>query len=109
MPGIVINVGETEAEAKAKVDYLIDKMHPDVGRLMLSEFLEADLRDVALDKPFPMDSSHLFECLDLQPMQSMATSLRPASSAARCPKHADTAAPGDIRIFKTDRLDPVEE
>ncbi|NYT33244.1 LLM class flavin-dependent oxidoreductase [Rhizobium sp. WYCCWR 11128] len=55
MPGIVINVGETEAEAKAKVDYLIDKMHPDVGRLMLSEFLEADLRDVALDKPFPMD------------------------------------------------------
>jgi len=30
-------------------------MHPDVGRLMLSEFLEADLRDVALDKPFPMD------------------------------------------------------
>ncbi|MBB4252396.1 LLM class flavin-dependent oxidoreductase [Rhizobium sp. BK008] len=55
MPGIVINVGETEAEAKAKVDYLIDKMHPDVGRLMLSEFLEADLHDVALDKPFPMD------------------------------------------------------
>jgi FMN-dependent oxidoreductase (nitrilotriacetate monooxygenase family) len=55
MPGIVINVGETEAEAKAKVDYLIDKMHPDVGRLMLSEFLEADLRDVALDKPFPLD------------------------------------------------------
>ncbi|MGO8048607.1 nitrilotriacetate monooxygenase, partial [Rhizobium johnstonii] len=50
-----LNVGETEAEAKAKVDYLIDKMNPDVGRLMLSEFLEADLRDVAIDKPFPMD------------------------------------------------------
>jgi FMN-dependent oxidoreductase (nitrilotriacetate monooxygenase family) len=55
MPGIVVNVGETEAEARAKVDYLIDKLHPDVGRLMLSEFLETDLRDVALDKPFPMD------------------------------------------------------
>jgi FMN-dependent oxidoreductase (nitrilotriacetate monooxygenase family) len=55
MPGIVINVGETEAEAQAKVDYLIDKLHPDVGRLMLSEFLEADLSGVPLDKPFPMD------------------------------------------------------
>ena len=55
MPGLVINVGETEAEAQAKVDYLIDKLHPDVGRLMLSEFLEADLSGVPLDKPFPMD------------------------------------------------------
>jgi FMN-dependent oxidoreductase (nitrilotriacetate monooxygenase family) len=55
MPGVVINVGETEAEAQAKVDYLIDKLHPDVGRLMLSEFLEADLSGVPLDKPFPMD------------------------------------------------------
>jgi FMN-dependent oxidoreductase (nitrilotriacetate monooxygenase family) len=55
MPGIVLNVGETEAEARAKVEYLIDKLHPDVGRLMLSEFLETDLRDVPLDKPFPMD------------------------------------------------------
>lgn len=55
MPGVVINVAETEAEAKAKVEFLIDKLHPDVGRLMLSEFLEADLRGVPLDKPFPMD------------------------------------------------------
>ncbi|SES34168.1 LLM class flavin-dependent oxidoreductase [Rhizobium sp. NFR03] len=55
MPGVVLNVGETEAEARAKVDFLIDKLHPDVGRLMLSEFLEADLRGVPLDQPFPMD------------------------------------------------------
>lgn len=55
MPGVVLNVGETEAEARAKVDFLIDKLHPDVGRLMLSEFLEADLRGVPLDEPFPMD------------------------------------------------------
>ncbi|KAA3506244.1 NtaA/DmoA family FMN-dependent monooxygenase [Agrobacterium vitis] len=55
MPGIVINVGETETEAKAKVDFLIDNLHPDVGRLMLSEFLEADLRGVPFDQPFPMD------------------------------------------------------
>ena len=55
MPGIVINVGETQAEARAKVDFLIDKLHPDVGRLMLSEFLEADLGGVPLGEPFPMD------------------------------------------------------
>ncbi|MCD7110593.1 LLM class flavin-dependent oxidoreductase [Rhizobium sp. DKSPLA3] len=55
MPGVVLNVGETEAEARAKVEFLIDKLHPDVGRLMLSEFLEADLRGVPLDEPFPMD------------------------------------------------------
>ena len=55
MPGVVINVGRTTAEARAKVDFLLDSLHPDVGRLMLSEFLEADLRGVALDKPFPMD------------------------------------------------------
>ena len=55
MPGVVLNVGETEAEARAKVDFLIDKLHPDVGLLMLSEFLEADLAGVPLDAPFPMD------------------------------------------------------
>lgn len=55
MPGIVINVGETEAEAEAKAQQLVDLMHPDVGLLMLQEFLEADLRGVDLDKPFPME------------------------------------------------------
>ncbi len=55
MPGIVINVGETEEEAEAKAQQLVDLMHPDVGLLMLQEFLEADLRGVDLDKPFPME------------------------------------------------------
>ena len=55
MPGVVINVGRTEAEARAKVQFLLDKLHPDVGRLMLSEFLEADLRGIPLDGPFPMN------------------------------------------------------
>jgi FMN-dependent oxidoreductase (nitrilotriacetate monooxygenase family) len=55
MPGVVINVGATEAEARAKVDFLIDNLHPDVGRLMLSEFIEVDLAGVPLDAPFPMD------------------------------------------------------
>jgi FMN-dependent oxidoreductase (nitrilotriacetate monooxygenase family) len=55
MPGVVLNVGRTEAEARAKVDFLIDKLDPEVGRWMLSEFLEADLRGIPLDEPFPMD------------------------------------------------------
>lgn len=55
MPGIVINVGETKEEAQAKVDYLLDRLHPDVGRLMLSEFLETDLSGAPLDQPFPME------------------------------------------------------
>ncbi len=55
MPGAVLNVGATAAEAQAKVDFMLDRLHPDVGRLMLSEFLEADLSGVPLDQPFPMD------------------------------------------------------
>lgn len=55
MPGVVLNVGRTEAEARAKVDFLLDKLHPDVGRQMLAEFLEADLSGVPLDQPFPKD------------------------------------------------------
>ncbi|MCW6511376.1 LLM class flavin-dependent oxidoreductase [Lichenifustis flavocetrariae] len=55
MPGVVVNVGRTEADARAKVQFLLDKLHPDAGRVMLQEFLEADLRGVPLDAPFPMD------------------------------------------------------
>ncbi|MDO1582934.1 LLM class flavin-dependent oxidoreductase [Rhizobium oryzicola] len=55
MPGVVLNVGETKAEAQAKVDFLIDNLHPDVGRWMLGEFLETDLSGAALDEPFPME------------------------------------------------------
>ena len=55
MPGIMVHVGRTEAEAAAKVQFLADKLHPAVGLQMLSEFLEADLADVPLDKPFPQD------------------------------------------------------
>lgn len=55
MPGVIVNVGRTRAEAQAKVDFLRDKLHPDVGRLMLAEFLEADLAGVPLDEPFPVD------------------------------------------------------
>ena len=55
MPGVVLHVGATKAEAQAKADFLTDSLHPDVGRWMLSEFLEADLAGVPLDEPFPME------------------------------------------------------
>ncbi|SDJ25864.1 LLM class flavin-dependent oxidoreductase [Salipiger marinus] len=55
MPGIVLNVGATEAEAEARAQQLVDLMHPDVGLLMLQEFLETDLHGADLDRPFPID------------------------------------------------------
>ena len=55
MPGIVVNVGETREEAEAKAEALVALMHPDVGLLMLQEFLETDLQGAELDAPFPMD------------------------------------------------------
>jgi FMN-dependent oxidoreductase (nitrilotriacetate monooxygenase family) len=66
MPGIMVNVGETEAAAQAKIDFMVDRLHPKVGLQALSEFLEADLSGVALDKPFPM------ELLPKQPKGSKA-------------------------------------
>ena len=55
MPGIVINVGETRAEAEARAQEMVDVMHPEVGLLMLQEFLETDLHGADLDAPFPME------------------------------------------------------
>lgn len=66
MPGIMVNVGETEADAQAKIDFMVDRLHPKVGLQALSEFLETDLSGVALDKPFPM------ELLPKQPKGSKA-------------------------------------
>jgi FMN-dependent oxidoreductase (nitrilotriacetate monooxygenase family) len=71
MPGLMVHVGRTAAEAQDKVDFLAKKLHPAVGLQMLSEFLEADLADVELDAPFPEDrlpetpkgSKALFESL----------------------------------------------
>ena len=55
MPGIVINTGETKAEAEARAQEMVDLMHPEVGLLMLQEFLEIDLHGADLDAPFPME------------------------------------------------------
>ena len=71
MPGLMVHVGRTAAEAQDKVDFLAENLHPAVGLQMLSEFLEADLADVDLDGPFPEDrlpetpkgSKALFESL----------------------------------------------
>jgi FMN-dependent oxidoreductase (nitrilotriacetate monooxygenase family) len=71
MPGLMVHVGRTAAEAQDKVDFLAENLHPAVGLQMLSEFLEADLADIELDAPFPEDrlpetpkgSKALFESL----------------------------------------------
>ncbi|GGG69999.1 monooxygenase [Salipiger pallidus] len=55
MPGIVVNVGRTREEAEARAQEMVDHMHPEVGLLMLQEFLETDLHGADLDAPFPMD------------------------------------------------------
>jgi FMN-dependent oxidoreductase (nitrilotriacetate monooxygenase family) len=55
MPGIVINVGETREEGEARAREMVDLMHPEVGLLMLQEFLETDLHGSDLDAPFPME------------------------------------------------------
>ena len=55
MPGLPVHVGETQAEVDAKIAFLQEKLHPAVGLQMLSEFLEVDLSDVPLDKPFPRE------------------------------------------------------
>ncbi|MGB0659233.1 MAG: LLM class flavin-dependent oxidoreductase [Mangrovicoccus sp.] len=55
MPGIVINTGATREEAEARAQEMVDLMHPEVGLLMLQEFLEIDLHGSDLDAPFPME------------------------------------------------------
>jgi FMN-dependent oxidoreductase (nitrilotriacetate monooxygenase family) len=55
MPGLPVHVGETRSEVEAKIKFLRDNLHPAVGRQMLSEFLEVDLADVPLDRPFPFE------------------------------------------------------
>ena len=54
LSGLNAIVGRTRAEAEDKLGMLRDKMHPDVGRELLSIDLDyVDLSDVPLDAPFP--------------------------------------------------------
>ncbi|RXH40415.1 NtaA/DmoA family FMN-dependent monooxygenase, partial [Bradyrhizobium zhanjiangense] len=55
LAGLSVIVGKTDAEAQAKLDYLVDTMPPAMGTESLSVFLGVDLNDVDLDKPFPLE------------------------------------------------------
>jgi FMN-dependent oxidoreductase (nitrilotriacetate monooxygenase family) len=51
--GISVVVGETEQEARDKLDSWQDLIHPDVGVLRLEQDLETTLSDLPLDEPVP--------------------------------------------------------
>ncbi|MEN3379024.1 MAG: N-acetyl-S-(2-succino)cysteine monooxygenase [Hyphomicrobiales bacterium] len=51
--GISVVVGESEQEARDKLDSWQDLIHPDVGVMRLGMDLETDLSDLPLDQPVP--------------------------------------------------------
>lgn len=54
MPGLNVVVGATEKEADDKLDYLQARIHPAVGKELLSNALGGvNLDDVDIDKPLP--------------------------------------------------------
>ena len=53
LPGLIITVAETEAEARARHDEYQKLIHPDVGVALLSKRLGHDLRGLPLDEPLP--------------------------------------------------------
>lgn len=56
MPGLHLVVGRDAAEARAKLDALNGRLHPDVGREMVEDAMGGiDLSDLPLDKPFPIE------------------------------------------------------
>ena len=52
--GISVVIGESEQEARDKLDSWQELVHPDVGVLRLSQDLETDLSDLPLDEPVPV-------------------------------------------------------
>ncbi|KJC47063.1 nitrilotriacetate monooxygenase [Bradyrhizobium sp. LTSP849] len=52
--GISVVIGESEQEARDKLDRWQELVHPDVGVLRLSQDLETDLSDLPLDEPVPV-------------------------------------------------------
>ena len=107
MPGIMVHVGRTEAEAQAKVEFLADQLHPAVGRQMLSEFLETDLSDVPLDEPFPSNrlpkhpkgSKALFEELTTFVMQGHTVRELIRRYGEKQTGNGITGTPGQIADF----------
>jgi FMN-dependent oxidoreductase (nitrilotriacetate monooxygenase family) len=51
--GISVVIGESEQDARDKLESWQDLIHPDVGVLRLGQDLEADLSDLPLDQPVP--------------------------------------------------------
>jgi N-acetyl-S-(2-succino)cysteine monooxygenase len=52
--GISVVIGDTEQQARDKLESWQDLVHPDVGVLRLGQDLEADLSDLPLDEPVPV-------------------------------------------------------
>jgi FMN-dependent oxidoreductase (nitrilotriacetate monooxygenase family) len=53
MPGLVVVVGSTDAEARDKLDEINDLMLPEMGVALLSEMVGVDLRKYPMDGPLP--------------------------------------------------------
>jgi len=53
--GISVVIGETEQEAREKLESWQELIHPDVGVMRLGQDLETDLSDLPLDQPVPED------------------------------------------------------
>jgi FMN-dependent oxidoreductase (nitrilotriacetate monooxygenase family) len=51
--GISVVIGDTEQEARAKLESWQELIHPDVGVMRLGMDLETDLSDLPLDQPVP--------------------------------------------------------
>ncbi|GHB34368.1 LLM class flavin-dependent oxidoreductase [Salinicola rhizosphaerae] len=54
LSGISIVVGQSEADARAKLESWQDMVHPDVALLRLKQDIETDLSDLPLDEPVPL-------------------------------------------------------
>jgi FMN-dependent oxidoreductase (nitrilotriacetate monooxygenase family) len=55
LAGLPVVLGSSQAEAEDKAQALQDMIHPDVGRFRLGTDLEADLSDLELDEPIPLE------------------------------------------------------
>jgi len=53
--GISVVIGESEQEAREKLESWQELIHPDVGVMRLGQDLETDLSDLPLDQPVPED------------------------------------------------------
>jgi FMN-dependent oxidoreductase (nitrilotriacetate monooxygenase family) len=55
LAGLPVVIGSSQQEAEDKYQALQEMIHPDVGRFRLGTDLEADLSDLPLDEPIPLD------------------------------------------------------